>query len=270
MTPPSRTETRRRLAAIALTLFANAYAMSCPFPFAGFLVGYFGLTDDDRAAGFYAGFVMTAFMLGRMVGSFPLGHMSDRIGHRPIIELGLLSCIVPQLAFGVAPSFRLALGARFVMGLLNGIIGVSKAWIPELCRKEDQALAMSLVSGMWGVGQIAGPAVGGVLYSYGASSSVAPPQFLPSLAGAVLAALALVLVRAWLPAGRADCPACCTPRASDRKSLVSDDSAAAAAAASPGVRQQRCVERNRCTARRRRRHRALTRASTRAFGASGS
>ena len=46
----------------------------------------------------------------------------------------------------------------------NGIIGVSKAWLPELVPQERQPFAMSLVSGMWGVGQVVGPACGGLLY----------------------------------------------------------------------------------------------------------
>lgn len=144
---PDAPETRRRLVAITLALLANAYSMSNPFPFGGFMVTHYDLTGgDERAVGFYAGLIMTAFMLGRMLASFPLGILSDKLGRRPVIELGLWSCIIPQLAFGLAPSFGLCLLCRFSMGLLNGIIGVSKAWIPELVAPEKQAFASELRS----------------------------------------------------------------------------------------------------------------------------
>ena len=90
----------------------------------------FGLTDDREAVGYYAGFVLSAFMLGRLVSSYPLGVLSDSLGRRPVIELGLWSCVVFQLGFGLAPTFELALLMRFLMGMCNGIIGVSKAWLP--------------------------------------------------------------------------------------------------------------------------------------------
>ena len=86
------TRLRVRLATLALALFANAFAMSNPFPCewlplkpvsalatrrsadssllrgctdAPFMVMSFGLTDDREAVGYYAGFVLSAFMLGR-------------------------------------------------------------------------------------------------------------------------------------------------------------------------------------------------------------
>ena len=157
--------------------------------------------------------------------------LSDSFGRRPVIELGLWSCVVFQLGFGLAPSFEAALLMRFLMGMCNGIIGVSKAWLPDLVPPERQPMAMSLVSGMWGIGQVAGPALGGLLVAppTAASGYTAPllpsgpgsgsgsdsdadsglalllqrfPYLLPNLVGAVLAALSLVAVRRYLPDDR--------------------------------------------------------------------
>ena len=64
------------------------------------MVLHFGLTDDPRAVGYYAGFIVSAFMIGRLVSSLPLGVLSDVYGRRPVVVLGLLSCILFQIAFG--------------------------------------------------------------------------------------------------------------------------------------------------------------------------
>ena len=134
--------------------------------------------------------MLSVFMLGRLVSSYPLGLLSDRVGRRPVIELGLLSCVVFQIGFALSPFFPLALFCRFLMGAFNGIIGVAKAWLPELVSPDRQAFAMSMISGMWGIGQVAATALGGLLYGVGSTDSgplaVVPLQFLPNAFGSVL------------------------------------------------------------------------------------
>ena len=111
----------RALAALMAALFANAVAMANPFPYAPFLVLHYGLTTARDELGYYAGFILSAFMLGRAASSYHLGMLSDRYGRKLIIECGLWSCVVFQIAFGLAPTFGLALAARLAMGLFNGV-----------------------------------------------------------------------------------------------------------------------------------------------------
>lgn len=259
---PVLSQTNTRLLTLACALFANAFAMANPFPYGAFLVLHYGLTDNTRSAGFFAGYIISAFMVGRLMSSYPLGAISDTWGRRPVIEIGLLSCIGFQLLFALSPNFGLALSSRLLMGFFNGIIGVTKAWLPELVPQERQPFAMSLVSGMWGVGQVVGPACGGLLYHQPEASPVARvesdagllgsfPHLLPNLVGCVVGAVALLAVRWYLPRGGGEsgahpcAPACAKGgcfgrigridrigrrlplrgRAADGITLVSDDSA---------------------------------------------
>ena len=247
--PGKMQRSTKRLAALAAALFANAFSMANPFPYSPFLVLRFGLTDDKREVGFYAGFIIGVFMLGRIVGSYPLGALSDTWGRRPVIEMGLLvACIILQTGFALSPTFGLALAFRFLMGCSNGIIGVAKAWLPEIAPPAQQAVAMSMISGMWGVGNVAGPALGGLLYAREAPAGSllhTVPQLLPNLVGVIFAVAALAGVRAYLPGGgpgtSAPCATCCSryrrrPQRqsaggqNDGTALVTDDSAKAAAA----------------------------------------
>ena len=91
----------RALAALMAALFANAVAMANPFPYAPFLVLHYGLTDDRAEIGYYGGFILSAFMLGRAMSSYHLGLLSDKHGRVLVIEIGLLSCITFQLLFGL-------------------------------------------------------------------------------------------------------------------------------------------------------------------------
>ena len=168
-----------QLAVVALALFANAYSMANVFPYAPFMAIHLGMAGDEREAGFWAGYVMSSFMAGRIVSSYPLGIISDKVGRRPVVELGLWSCVIFQLGFGLSPTFSFALTMRFLMGAFNGILGVTKAWLPDIMPAEQQPLAMSMVAGTWGIGQIVGPSLGGLLTS--ASSEARFPYIWPNL-----------------------------------------------------------------------------------------
>ena len=80
----------RAMFALLIALFANAVAMASPFPFAPFLVLHYGLTDDRAEIGYYGGFILSAFMLGRAMSSYHLGLLSDKHGRVLVIEIGLL------------------------------------------------------------------------------------------------------------------------------------------------------------------------------------
>ena len=211
-----------RLAVVALALFANAYAMSNPFPYTPFMVLHFGMVDDEREAGFYAGYIMSSFMVGRVISSYPLGILSDTWGRRPVVELGLWSCVIFQVGFGAAPTFAFALAMRFLMGAFNAILGVTKAWLPDIAPADKQPLAMSLIAGTWGLGQVVGPSLGGLLTA--ASESALLPYVWPNVLGAILAVISVLAIRTMMPADGS--AANIDPKEAPTCGLASADSAA--------------------------------------------
>ena len=198
----------KALIALALALTANALSITNVFPYAPFMVKFFGLVDDDRALGFYAGFFMSALQLGALLSALFWGVMSDRFGKKRIIIIGLLSSTVPQALFGVATSMPTALTLRFMMGLFNGLIGAAKALAPELVPPTEQASAMSIIAATWGFGNLLGPAIGGFTSMYhlceGDTSTRCPdyPFILPNAICASLSALSLIAVACLLPSDR--------------------------------------------------------------------
>jgi MFS family permease len=99
-------------------------------------------------------YIMSSFMVGRLLSSFYCGVLADRIGRKFVIRMGLWSCVVLQLAFGVAPTFNIACLFRFLMGLFNGLTAVAKALLPELVPKAQQQSAMAYVTSMWTLGAL--------------------------------------------------------------------------------------------------------------------
>ena len=54
--------------------------------------------------------------------------------------LGLVSCIVPQLAFGLAPGLAFACAMRFIGGTTNGIVAAAKAAAKEIAKFTSEFL----------------------------------------------------------------------------------------------------------------------------------
>lgn len=114
-------------------------------------------------AGYYAGYIASAGMLGRVVSSVYWGQMADRIGRKPVLFIGLMSVIFTSVAFGFSVNLAMALFTRFLLGLFNPIIGVAKTLVSEVCTREHEGAGMGAVTGSWGLGLVVGPAIGGLL-----------------------------------------------------------------------------------------------------------
>ena len=91
---------RKPIMTLCFAMFANSVALTNVFPYAGFMILHYGLTEDETKVGFFAGWLMTSFMAGRLLSSFYCGALSDRIGRKAVIRIGLWSCLVFSIGFG--------------------------------------------------------------------------------------------------------------------------------------------------------------------------
>lgn len=72
------------------------------------------LPDTDKAdIGKYSGAIESAFAIGSFLCAYQWGRLSDRIGRRPAILMGLLGIAMSVLTFGTSKNFYVSLAARF-------------------------------------------------------------------------------------------------------------------------------------------------------------
>ena len=129
----------------------------------GFLNEEDGVKVSEQKVGELTGILGACFCAAQLFTSYPIGKLSDRIGRRPIILLGNLVCVVSTILFGLSRTYMQAVCSRILGGLFNAIIGAEKAIIGESLSPEQQSIAMSHISAMWGIGTLLGPAIGGAL-----------------------------------------------------------------------------------------------------------
>ncbi|KAH7428750.1 hypothetical protein KP509_09G015600 [Ceratopteris richardii] len=151
------------LAFASFVVLCNALPLSSLFPFVYFMVRDFGIAKSETRISTYAGFVGAALMFGRALTSIFWGMLADIYGRKPVMVFGTATIVVFNTLFGFSKSFWLALISRFLMGLLNGMLGPVRAYVSEICTLEYQAFGLAMVATMWAVGLIIGPAIGGYL-----------------------------------------------------------------------------------------------------------
>jgi multidrug resistance protein len=126
------------------------------------------------------------------------GRLSDRIGRRPVLLIGLFGSAASYLACGVAGSLPLLFAARALNGVAGANIGVAQAYVADVTRPDERARGMGMIGAAFGLGFIVGPALGGVLSRWGFA---APFLFAAALTFAN-ALLAIVRLPESLPAER--------------------------------------------------------------------
>uniref|UniRef100_A0A0E0C0T8 Major facilitator superfamily (MFS) profile domain-containing protein n=1 Tax=Oryza meridionalis TaxID=40149 RepID=A0A0E0C0T8_9ORYZ len=130
------------------------------FPYLYFMIRDLKVAKEEQDIGFYAG---ATYFLGRTISAVPWGIFADKYGRKPCIVISILSVIVFNTLFGLSTTYWMAIVTRGLLGLLCGILGPIKAYASEVCRKEHQALGISLVTSSRAIALVVGPAIGGFL-----------------------------------------------------------------------------------------------------------
>ena len=108
-----------------------------------------------------------------------LGGLSDRRGRRPVLLLCLLGTSLAYLLLGLAQTLTSLLVAVVLAGAVSGTLATAQAYIADSTTKEDRARGLGMIGAAFGLGLVAGPAVGGLLSLHSLSA--------PALFASVLA-----------------------------------------------------------------------------------
>lgn len=124
------------------------------------------LALDVGATPTQATIAMGAYSLGQLISSPFWGRLSDRVGRKPILIIGLLGGVASYLALAHAHDVVQLGGARLFGGLMAGNIGAAFAAAADLADDKTRARNMGLLGAAVGLGFIGGPALGAFLIGH--------------------------------------------------------------------------------------------------------
>lgn len=180
---------RKQLSAIMLLLMTIFIGFGIIIPVLPEIVGPFHL---NMMLVLYSAvsFVMSPFW----------GSLSDRIGRRPVLLLGLAGFGTSFLLLGLAgDQLWLMYVSRILGGLFSGAAtSCAVAYVADITTEENRTKGMGLVGMSIGLGFIFGPAVGGLLTGFGLSA----PFFVASGLSFVALLLAAARLQESLPASK--------------------------------------------------------------------
>lgn len=149
---------------LALVRICEPIAFMSVFPYVYYMVESFHVTDNDQKIAVFAGMITSAFTFAEFSSGLFWGRLSDRIGRKPVLIMGLVGTAISMLVFGFSPNLTTAMIARALGGLLNGNIGVLQTTVAEIVTvKAHQPRAYSIMPFVWCLGSILGPMMGGAL-----------------------------------------------------------------------------------------------------------
>lgn len=111
----------------------------------------------------------TIFVVASIIGSALAPRLLQRTGPRGAYGVAALAFAAGALACALAPSMSAMLLGRLIQGIGGGLLfALAYSMIRIVFDAPLWSRAMALVSGMWGVATLLGPAVGGVFAQWGA------------------------------------------------------------------------------------------------------
>jgi MFS family permease len=190
------------LLVIFLTVFIDLLGFGMVLPllpvYATDFAEQLGLEEGHLKVGLLIGFLMSSFSLMQFVFAPLWGRLSDRIGRRPVLMVGLAGSVIFYTLFGIATvlkSLPLLFVARIGAGIAGATISTAQAYIADATTLETRAKGMALVGAAFGLGFTFGPLFG--FLAVPAEGGDPGPG--PGYAAAVLSAGALLLAYFKLP-----------------------------------------------------------------------
>ncbi|MEZ4299895.1 MAG: MFS transporter [Polyangiaceae bacterium] len=178
------------LGTIFLTVFLDLLGFGLVVPYLP------GVARDLGASPFVATLLGAVYSAMQFLFVPLWGHLSDRVGRRPVLLVSIGCAALAMAALGTFDSLAGLFVARAFAGMATANLAVAAAYIADVTRPEERSRGMGLIGAAIGLGFVLGPAIGGVLQMH---SPIERVGAMPAYCAAGLSALNFVLALRFLP-----------------------------------------------------------------------
>lgn len=155
----------RQMVVLSLIRFSEPIAFTSLFPYLYFMIRDFKIAPTEQDISKYSGYLASCFALCQFLFAVRWGKLSDRIGRKPVLLMGLAGTALSLIMFGFSTNYYCALFSRSLAGALNGNIAVLRTVVGEVAtERRHHAMAFLMLPLIFNFGSILGPAIGGSSY----------------------------------------------------------------------------------------------------------
>jgi len=181
-----RQNDRRKLGILSFTLIVVMLGFGMVIPIFPFYI------EDLGAGGRELGLLIASSALLEFVFAPMWGGVSDRIGRKPVLMIGMLGYGLSSLLMGLSSRLWMLFASRALSGILSSAtLSSALAYVGDTTSEEDRGQGMGILGAVMALGLILGPGFGGWL----AGDSLSTPFFV----SAALSLVSLLLIFLLLP-----------------------------------------------------------------------
>jgi multidrug resistance protein len=116
------------------------------------------------------GIFMSVYSIMQFIFAPIWGRLSDRIGRRPVLIMGLSGYGITFIMFGLISNLYLLIILRALAGMVSSAtLPTAMAYLADITEGADRSKKMGMLGASMGMGMVFGPAIGGWLGIYGFS-----------------------------------------------------------------------------------------------------
>ncbi len=145
------------MSVLFLIIFVNVLGFGLIIPLLPFYGEHFNASPDQVTL------LMAVYSATQFITAPFWGRWSDRYGRRPILLISLAGTVATYVWMALASDLASLFWARALGGVMAGSISASFAYAADITTEENRAKGMGLIGAAFGLGFIAGPAIGGLL-----------------------------------------------------------------------------------------------------------
>lgn len=120
------------------------------------------MAGPQAVAGQY-GLLTAVYALMQFLFAPMLGLLSDRYGRRPVLLVSLAAAAIDYAVMATTPWLALIYVGRIVAGVAAANMAVASAYVADVSAPDERGRRFGWMSACFGLGFVAGPAIGGVL-----------------------------------------------------------------------------------------------------------
>jgi MFS transporter, DHA1 family, multidrug resistance protein len=143
------------------------------------------------------GLLMAVYSLMQLLFAPMWGRVSDRIGRKPVIMIGILGLSLSFFLMAISTELWMLFAARIIGGLLSSAnMPTVMAYVADITSEEDRGKGMGIIGASVGLGFIFGPAIGGIF----SKSDMSTPFYLAGITSLITFLLVTFVLRESLTA----------------------------------------------------------------------